>query len=611
MRYNLDRLVIAKILSIFIFSIILFCLYIVAHNPGVQGYEISIYDEYPTYFWHLIIFCILICQIILIINIFFETASTISWKAACIGMVISNSILILIPLIRRYAIYGSGDPCSHMGYMLNIMKTGEIGYNKYPLAHILGVISHEVCGFGLDISMLLYPFIFYILFILSMFLLYKIVLDCRTSILVGIILVPLLFAKHGNVTFTPQAFSNYYSIILLYLFFIRSNMVYNNTAKYALLSIICAFFITFFHPLTSIFIIITFCIYGISYHMNNRFSLFSSPGIRSGSYLTLIMIIIFFMWQSYVRILLGTFKNVLAWLNEEAAGTSPFELYSEQISIFEPDLIYLLSSFIYAYGLWLISMLMGAISILVIFDAWRNGRMRLNLYVLTFSIGFIICSGIYIISQFLVTGTGYGRVGHYAVIFSLLLIPMAIGHLVRTYKGNIKSIKLVLVSFFLLISCITYLSVYSVYMSPITKSAGQHVTYSQLVGMDTFFKIRSEKLQLMEGGISVSRLRDALYGRSIALTNVVYRTTPSIPDHFNYTSGLYFGDYYGDHVYVVIGKQFRIFYPNLIPDYPERWRFNQTDFFMLENDWSVSKIYSNLEIDVYFLNPISKKGVLA
>jgi hypothetical protein len=129
--------------------------------------------------------------------------------------------------------------------------------------------------------------------------------------------------------------------------------------------------------------------------------------------------------------------------------------------------------------------------------------------------------------------------------------------------------------------------------------------------MDTFFKVRSEELQVMEGGISASRLEDALYGRSTRLTNVVYRTTPSIPDHFNYTSILYLGDYYEDPVYVVIGKYIRIVYPNLIPDYPERWRFNQTDFFMLENDRSVSKIYSNREIDIYLLNPISKKGEYA
>jgi len=611
LRYNLDRLEIAKILSIFSFSIILFCLYIVAHNPGVQGYEISLYDEYPAHFWHLIILSILICQIVLFINIFSENASTISWKAASIGIVLSNSILLLIPLIRRYAIYGSGDPSSHMGYMLDMMKTGYIGHNTYPIAHILGVISHYICGFGLDISMLLYPCIFYIFFILSFYLLHKVVLDCKISILIGLMLAPLLFAKHGNVSFSPQAFSNYYSIILLYLFFIRSDTLYKNTSNYALLIVIAAILITFFHPLTSIFLIFTFSIYEISYRANNRFSLFSSSNIRSASYLTLIMIIIFFIWQSYARILLGTFKRVIAWLNEEAAGTSAFESYSQQISEFQPDLTYLLSSFIYVYGLWLIYMLMCAISILIILNAWRNRRLRINLYLLTFSVGFIICSASYIVSQFLVTGTGYVRVGHYAVVFSLLLIPMAMGHLIKIYKNNARSLKLILVSFFLLTSCITYLTVYSVYLSPITKSSGQQVTDSQLVGMDTFFKVRSEELQVMEGGISASRLEDALYGRSTRLTNVVYRTTPSIPDHFNYTSILYLGDYYEDPVYVVIGKYIRIVYPNLIPDYPERWRFNQTDFFMLENDRSVSKIYSNREIDIYLLNPISKKGEYA
>jgi len=602
----------AKILSIFSFWIILFCLYIVADNPGVQGYEISLYDEYPAYFWHLIILCILICQVVLFANICSGNTSAISWKAASIGIILSNSILLLIPLIRRYAIYGLGDPSTHMGYLLDIMKTGHIWNNTYPMAHILGVISNYICGFGLNISMLLFPCIYYILYILSFYHLYKVVLVRRTSILIGLMLAPLLFAKNGNIMFYPNGFADYYSIFLLYIFFIRSNILEFNILRYSIISVIILFFITFSHPLTTIFLIITFCIYEISYRIIDRAGVSSNSNVRSASYLTLIMVIIFFLWQSYAKIVLGTFRKVNAWLIGEYTSTSMFESHLEHISEIQPDFTFLLSSFIYVYAFWLIYILMGAISILIILNSWRNSELRINLYHLMFIVGFIIYSFVYIISQFIVTGTGFGRIGHYAVVFSLLLIPMAMGHLIETYKRGFKFLKLVLVLFFVLTSSITYLSVFSIYMSPLMNSPGQHVTNFNLAAMDTFFKIRSEELQILEaeGGVSAYRFKDALYGTYAELTNVVYRTktTPSIPNHFNYTTILYFGDYYGYPAYVIIDKLFRMLYPNLLPDYPERWRFNKTDFFMLENDKSVSKIYSNREVDIYLLNPISKKG---
>jgi len=123
--------------------------------------------------------------------------------------------------------------------------------------------------------------------------------------------------------------------------------------------------------------------------------------------------------------------------------------------------------------------------------------------------------------------------------------------------------------------------------------------------MDTFFEKRYELLHTMEGGISASRMKDGLYGNSKKLSNIIYYKKPSIPHHFNYTSLSFFGDYYSEPVYVVISMRFRIMYPKNFPEYPEKWRFNQTDFFMLENDKSVSKVYSNQEIDIYLLIPIS------
>ena len=40
-----------KIISIICFAFILIALFVIAKSPPASGYEISIYDAYPWYFW--------------------------------------------------------------------------------------------------------------------------------------------------------------------------------------------------------------------------------------------------------------------------------------------------------------------------------------------------------------------------------------------------------------------------------------------------------------------------------------------------------------------------------------------------------------------------------
>lgn len=603
-----DRTEIAKVISISIFVLILFSICIIAHNPGVKGYEISIYDEYPMYFWYLIIFCIFICQMIIIFNAFSETASAISWKAAFIGIILCNSIVVLLPLIRGYALLGSGDVLTHMGYMLDIQHTGHIGNNTYPISHILGAISQEVCGFNLNVTALLYPSIFYIFFSLSCYLLFKIVLDNRTSIFIGMVLAPLMYFGNSNVLFLPQGFANFFVPFFLYLFYLYYKSKYNS-ANYALMLICVSIFITFVHPLTSLFIIIVLAIYDLTSRLIKRLNLSFESNDKTSLQIMLIMIVIFFTWQSYAYILLGTFKRVYAWFYVEAGEPTRFEIYSQIISEVKPDIFFIIKSFIFSsdlYGLRLLLMSIGVISTFIVLKMWKDKKFCMNEFRLMCLMIFSICFSIYIVSQFIIYDVGYVRCVHYAAIFSIILTPLALGNLLKRRDiMSIRYIKLLFIVFTVLSLCITYLSVFCVYTSPIIRSYGQHVTDSQLIGMNTFFEKRSEILRIIDGGISASRMKDALYG-SKELQNVVYYANSSIPYHFNYTSSLLFGDYYGKPVYVIISKVFRISSSKINPEYPERWRFNQTDFFMLENDKSVSKVYSNQELDIYLLNPISE-----
>ncbi|NLE05061.1 MAG: hypothetical protein GX638_09725, partial [Crenarchaeota archaeon] len=542
----------AKILSILCFVLILLSLYIIYQSPGVDGYEVSIYDEYPKYFWYLILLSIYICQFILLLNIVTNIDDSASWKAACIGISLCISILILLPMIKRYAIYGGGDPSTHMGYILDILHSGHIGSNMYPIVHISGMILSQLCGFDLQISMLLYPCIIYLIYVISFYLLFRIVLNSKAPILICMILAPVsVVISPGLINsvpyFAPQAISDYFISFYLFLFISRYISSINNF-NYAILIVLMSLFLTFVHPLTSLFLAVILSIFIISHGILNRLSIFDfnsklnaeNTCIDTARNLLLIIILIFFIWQSYSYLLLETFKTIYIRIFLDVVGYSKFELYSDQMSMYSPNIYFLLKTIVYLYGVYIIIVFMGAISIAILYITYRIDNVNLNLYSLTLSLGFIFFSMLYVASQFIPTSTGYVRVGYYAAMLSILLIPVAFGYLYEMRDSyDLSSKLLIFIVFPILVVFITYLIIFTLFESPLTLSLGAQVTDSQLMGMETFFEKRSDELEIMQLTISVSRMKDALYGQSKKLDNVKYET-PQVPDHFGYINISYF-----------------------------------------------------------------------
>ncbi len=588
-----------EILPIFSFALAIASLFIVATNLGVQGYEISIYDEYPMYLWYLIIFSIFTFQLLLFLNFLYGTKSSLSWKSACIGIILMNFALLIMPFIRGYSIYGLGDPVSHRGYMLDISQTGHISsYNMYPIDHILGIVTHQICGFDLNISMLFYPSVFYIIFVSSFYLLFRLFSN-NSPIFIGMILSTLLFAGNASIIFAPNSQANSFLPFIFYLYLccikFKKGIAFNT------LIIISLIFITFFHPLTAIFLIISFSIYEFIKFVLGYFEKIHFQTERTSKYLILIMFIIYFSWQTYAVLILGTIKKVYTRLYGESLGPSTVDNYFKLMTNVNPDPIYMVSSFIYVYGLSLLLIIMGLFSLIILLNGWKNKKYPMDLFSTMFSLVFLLFSTIYIISFFLIKEIGFNRSYYYAVFSSIFLVPLASGYSYRKQKMLINSHKIIVLLSIIVIFFLTYLSVFTLYSSPITKSPGQHLADSWLIGINSFFEKRDENLPINIGLISIERLKDGLYGRSKKLTNIETGEAPIIPEHFGYINNTHFAEYYGKSGYFIMPSLFKIYYEKIFPEFPDSWKFNQTDFFMLENDNRAHKIYSNRELDIYFL----------
>ena len=88
-----------KILLVINYVTLLSALLIVLLTPPVSGYESSIYDVYPSYFWYLIIASIFLGQFCAVLSVLDDSTSKY-WPLGFLAAVIANCLLLSLPVIR-------------------------------------------------------------------------------------------------------------------------------------------------------------------------------------------------------------------------------------------------------------------------------------------------------------------------------------------------------------------------------------------------------------------------------------------------------------------------------------------------------------------------------
>ena len=159
-----------KVLSILSALYIMVILSIIARIQVADGYEISIYQTYPLYFWLLIIVRFIV-GIFYCLHVFFneECLNGYFLSIPIFTIIFTSMLMILLPFIRGYAIFGRGDVLSHIGLMKNIINTGHFNDNWYPILHIFGVQFSRITTINIEIVTMIFPVIFYLCYIIGIF----------------------------------------------------------------------------------------------------------------------------------------------------------------------------------------------------------------------------------------------------------------------------------------------------------------------------------------------------------------------------------------------------------------------------------------------------------
>ncbi len=94
-------------------------------SPPATEYEISLYESYPTSFWGCIIGSLFSGSLLIFRSI--GNSNERSWVFGTSLMLATDALLLLMPLIRGYVMYGDADPLTHLGYVQDIVNTGTTG----------------------------------------------------------------------------------------------------------------------------------------------------------------------------------------------------------------------------------------------------------------------------------------------------------------------------------------------------------------------------------------------------------------------------------------------------------------------------------------------------
>ena len=607
---NNERL--TKILTILAFTFITLSLVIIAIIPPASGYEISIYDSYPWYFWWLILISIFLGQIIILKNVFFKSSDENNrlWFLGLIVIMISIIIILFLPYIRAYPTYGRFDHLTHIGIVRDILEIGRIEKtNFYPNLHILTASLSEVPGCGVVCIANFLSRFFFFLFPISMYLFFRTIFKKKNEMKLALVLAS-SFLFFGNLsTHLAQCPQSFLLLpLIFYLYFKRGDS--KNCFAFSLLFVIFISSYNFYHPLNSLLLILVFIFLAINLYfypkVKGEYQIIGSETLIKKKALSAILftLAVFLVWYSSFSSIIGSFKKVFSSIFYGSTG-SYFKTQAAIVSSYTPRTLDIIEIAIYRHGSNLIIGVVSIFCLIYTFFKWHRNKKRYKLrFCLLFSglifLAFSILSAAAFFTDFIV---GWGRFYRWAVFFSFILISLTFYNIIIESKDRAgyfrffnKSFKTI--SICLLLILLLFLSTFTFFVSPKIKEPNAQVTSMKWEGMNWFFTHRNEQNLIDELGISQERFSHAINGMKDNKISIRFKKDTAPPDHFGYENSISLGENYNESRYIIITHLGKISYPELYPSYQEYWRFTSEDFHKLQNDDTVIIAYSNGGIEM-------------
>lgn len=588
--------IIITIFFIAFFSTIL-VLISICLNP-ITTYKLSFYSSIPSYVWYLLVISIILG----VFTVFYQIANK---KLKVTWFFISGIFLLLVdrlvvqwmPFISGYYTL-SGDHLTQIGYLKDIIFSGHISLdNFYPITHIL--LSDIILITDLPLMTVAN----YSTALMSIFYIFSIYLVSRHistnkkyQVIVLISAIVIIFDGY-SLYLMPNGWSIFLIPLIFYLFF-KDKQFKNNITKLTFLTIAITF--PFFHPLSSLYLLIALAIVGITYlltHYNiekNKFilknaaRLFPSIEIAIISILFILWIFSYSMFNWNLRYLyaaITTGSDPSSFIKEVGIGIS-------RLGLSNFDFVNFLVA---SMGHIFIVLFISALALLF-FVKNKTYKKIENLPLFALFILSVFSFSLYFCSIFsLILGlraVGGERLISYTCIFT----PLFIGYWGIQFLAKNKYVQLKTIVLLLLLLSASIISIFALIPDPKTYSPSPLVTFNEVKSTEWVFSNMNENCYLSSMLSNQKRLAQLIFGVTIS-ENYLSLIQP-IPDHYGYDEFTFMGQWVQKDTLVVINPIDKITYATV---WSPVERVNESDFSRMSGDSSANKIYSNGDSNVWFV----------
>ncbi len=573
---------------------------IIVRTGPATGYEISLYDAYPPHFWFFL-FLIISCGILLMVDGSIHKRRPDFWKVGFLFVLSGNLIVLALPFLRGYAFYGTSDAISHLGFARDILLSGHIGEsNFYPALHILAGTVSSILGVDLEVVVMLFPPLFYVVFCVGLVLLGRLeagnLRRASLAIVFGMVFL--------NPTYSAQFYAIGISFLLIPLVLhLYKKRLKKPTAENSVLFLIVSLFLVFVHPATALILVALLVLDATL----KRISAERGQRVESThwrAYPSIIIILAtLFLWFSSFALFEGRVVVVAEWLGGEfvpymqtygtavsKAGLTMFETFALLFKSYGQHILYTISALV-------------AIGILV--RKSQSLRHVLRTEETFYALYFVFFGAITLL--FLLGGSGaFGYPLRYSIpafqgsaILSGLVFQRSILHRegrkrqaeVERSRQTADRVPLFFVIAMLVIS--SGVGMFNAHHSPIVGTANSQITSAEILGGEWLGEKGGSSFRIVIVGSQLGwRLQHAVHGFEMGNQIGFSQATP----HFGYDSNESENFTLDYDSFLVVTVFDRRFYSDL---YPTEGSFTMDDFAGLDHDPNLSNIYDDGDVQAY------------
>lgn len=591
-----------KLICILCFVLSSFLVLIAYFNPA-HGYELSLYECTPSIIWIGLVVSIIGGVYINVYIIYRHFSECYYFCFLGFFILLFNRVILLsIPYIRGYYSW-RGDNVSHLGILKDIFLSGHVASdNIYPITHLL--LSEIIYVTGLPIELIVNhaTTLLSIFYIISIYMLATSALNTKKEQIFAVTAVACVTFNGYDVYLMPNGWSLLYLPIVLFFYFKSS--VKKHSLRYTILFTISLIIYPFFHPLSTVILIMMLIIIGCIEYLffkiidGDSFATKVSPLPVTP---ILLETVIFLPWLlSFQQFNL----NIKLMYNSITIGSSPDVIASmgETLGKLDLSVLQFIILFIKVMGSELIFLLLLLISIAILVKSpnARKNKYLIIIVSITSVIGLMYAAYLFNIIPGL-QSMGSERLQAYLVIFTPIsagfVLSSIIDNKIRVNKFNLAPVICIII-----ILTASILSIFSLYPSPYVIEPNPSITQMDIKGTSWILNSKSisfngvfimSPLYRFAAGVSGLNESEMLLGPRYLET--------AVPDHFNYSVSKNLGDSFTKDKYCMITMFDKIIYTTV---WNTVGRFNLTDFMRLEKDSTVYKLYSNGECEVWYIHKI-------